>query len=330
MFQNNPNFKMAYCSVDGSIRTALEQRNINFIPMKKLCVKEVRRVLKEYSPDAIHAHDIRASVLAAFCAPKSIKIISHVHGKFNDMKKVTAKAVLYCIASRQFEKIICVSNSIVDEYIFQKNIKNKCIVLYNVVNDKALIQKAKLDNNLYDYDIVFIGRLCDVKNPKRLYRVLKMCIETKPDIKAAIIGTGEYEAFLKNSIQNDGLDNNIKLLGFMSNPLKVVESSKSMIMTSKTEGTPMCALEAMAFGVPIVSTPTDGLMELVDDGVTGYLSDDDKTLSHALCSICSDNNLRENLSFKTRKKFKEVNDLENYKKVILSIYEAVERGTIKK
>ena len=41
----------------------------------------------------------------------------------------------------------------------------------------------------------------------------------------------------------------------------------------------MCALEAMALGVPIVSTPTDGLKEVVDNGVTGYLETTDEKLS---------------------------------------------------
>ncbi|MFR2721860.1 MAG: glycosyltransferase [Thomasclavelia ramosa] len=50
--------------------------------------------------------------------------------------------------------------------------------------------------------------------------------------------------------------------------------SKLMIMTSRTEGTPMSALESLTLGKPIVSTPTDGLNELITNNINGFLSND--------------------------------------------------------
>lgn len=41
------------------------------------------------------------------------------------------------------------------------------------------------------------------------------------------------------------------------------------------EGTPMSALEAIAFGIPTISTPVDGLVEIIQEGITGYLFKDD-------------------------------------------------------
>ena len=75
-------------------------------------------------------------------------------------------------------------------------------------------------------------------------------------MQCAVIGTGELEEVTKTLSHNKGLDNNLHFLGFMSNAYGILEHSKLMIMTSRWEGTPMCALEAMALGVPIVSTPS--------------------------------------------------------------------------
>lgn len=97
-------------------------------------------------------------------------------------------------------------------------------------------------------------------------------------MKAAIIGTGDLETETKQAIAEYHAEHSIDMLGYSSNPYGAMKQAKILIMTSRWEGLPMCALEAMALGVPIVSTPTDGLKEIVDDGKTGYLSDDDDVL----------------------------------------------------
>ena len=56
--------------------------------------------------------------------------------------------------------------------------------------------------------------------------------------------------------QSLGLQKNVQFLGFQSNPIKMVHDSKVMVLTSRWEGTPMCAMEAMAVGTPVVSTPS--------------------------------------------------------------------------
>ncbi|MFP3846987.1 glycosyltransferase, partial [Priestia filamentosa] len=75
MFNQEGNIEMAYCSKSGQINEVLNQKKIKFYPMIKLCKKEVKRVLKEFKPDIIHAHDASASVIAASCTSR-IPIIS--------------------------------------------------------------------------------------------------------------------------------------------------------------------------------------------------------------------------------------------------------------
>ena len=93
-----------------------------------------------------------------------------------------------------------------------------------------------------------------------------------------------------------------------------------MLMTSRWEGTPMCALEAMALGLPIVSTPTDGLCELVTDGETGYLSDDDDELTRKILGILIDDEKRDYLSKRTKERSRVINDVISYKEGILKSY----------
>ena len=82
----------------------------------------------------------------------------------------------------------------------------------------------------------------------------------------------------------------------------------------------MCALEAMARGTPVGSTPSDGMMDLIDDGVNGYLTDDDAVMAEKLLKIMKDTKHRMVLSENTKRKFAQINDAPQYKQAIWDCY----------
>lgn len=82
----------------------------------------------------------------------------------------------------------------------------------------------------------------------------------------------------------------------------------------------MCALEAMALGTPVVSTPSDGMKDLLTDGVSGYLTDDDEQMARDLLKIFSDPAHRQELAENAKKKFASINDADAYKQAILNCY----------
>lgn len=82
----------------------------------------------------------------------------------------------------------------------------------------------------------------------------------------------------------------------------------------------MCALEAMALGTPVVSTPTDGMKDLIQSGENGFLSDDDRDLAAAVERILSDSAYREKLSREEQETFRRINDPQAYKAAIAACY----------
>ena len=82
----------------------------------------------------------------------------------------------------------------------------------------------------------------------------------------------------------------------------------------------MVALEAIALGVPIVSTPTDGLKYLVKNGVNGFLSDDNEEYADILIKVLTDDELREKLRQGQLARSEEVNNVEKYKATLRSLY----------
>ncbi len=308
-----------YCSRDGQIREALSERGIPFTPVKDISIAEVKRVIKECRPDIIHAHDRRASYIAAW-ASRKIPLISHIHVNNFDSRVLSAKSIAYLFAGLKAKHIFWVSDSSYKGYIFHSLLKNKSEVLYNVIDIPALYKKMASDEKKYSYDIVYLGRLTRQKNPSRLLEVFQQVIKKRPNVKIAVIGTGDLEKDVHKEATELNIMDNVDFLGFYKNPYKILHDSKLMILTSLYEGTPMCVLEAMSLGVPVVSTPTDGVRMAVDDKKTGFLSDLDIELVESCCKLIDDDVLRKRMSHEAKKRASELMDTGLYKEKILKSY----------
>lgn len=318
MFRNSE-YEMAYSSQDGSVRDALAERGIAYFPLKDFTTKSLKKVIQDYKPDIIHAHDMRACFLAArVCG--TIPLISHIHNNNFDSRKISPKAIAYLFAAIKSKHIFWVSESSFKGYAFSRFFRTKSTVLYNVIDLDALQSKADLGGDPYNFDVVFLGRLTTPKNPIRLLDVLKLVQENKPDIKIGIIGTGDMEEEVKAKAQEIGLKDNVVFTGFSKNPYKMLRNAKVMIMTSRWEGTPMCALESMGLGTPIVSTPVDGLIDIVKSGKNGYLEDSNEALANRISDILSSESLYNQLSMSAINDSRTINNLKDYRSKLEAIY----------
>ena len=315
-----PEVEMAYCSPTGRIKEQLKSRDIKFLELDKLNVSTVRKVIKTYKPNIIHAHDVKTGIIASI-ACKQIPIVSHMH--VNDkrrMAKFSLKSVLYKLFSKKFSHIFWVSKSCFDYYKYKNILVDKSSILYNVISLDDVYKRMKEDKKNYDYDIIFVGRLTEVKNPLRFVDIMKLVVEKNNKIKMAIVGDGILKGELEKYILKNHLENNIFLLGFFENPIKIISCAKVMLMASFFEGTPMCALESLAVGVPIVSTATDGMVDLIKNGKTGWLYNTNEEACEKICYIVSNNNKLKNNCLKFSKKY---NNLNKFKKTILSTYKKI-------
>lgn len=319
MFKNEQDYNMVYCSLDGPIRETLKNKNIQFEPISKMSISEIKRVIKKVKPDIIHAHDMRASLFAALSCGK-VPQISHIHNN-NINSRINFRSISYVFAAMKAKRIIWVSNSSLKGYPFNKLIDYKSVVLYNVINKEELYKKNNDDLNEYSYDIIFLGRLSNEKNPLRFINIIKDVKKEIPTIRTAVVGDGTLMDGVKSSIIKNNLQNNIELLGFKDNPTKILSSSKCMVMTSVMEGTPMSALEALAFGVPIISTPVGGLNDLVENNVNGYLSNDNNELAMHIIDLINNKILRDRLSLGALDKFEKYNAINKYKETLKIVYE---------
>lgn len=319
MFRVNPEYTMAYTSPDGKIKTVLEQKSIQYIPLQRLSVHDVRKAINEFSPDVIHTHDIAASVISTLAA-RNTPIVAHVHGNHLNMRKITLKSLLVMLMSKRWKKIIWVSKSAIDDYCFNQKVKSNSIVLPNIILKNSVtekIQEAIVNEN---YDCIFLGRINSIKNPIRAIDILNGVKRSIPDIKAAFVGEGALFEDCKKHIAELGLENNIKMFGYLENPMGILSKSKLLLMTSVYEGTPMCALEAMALGLPIVSTPTDGIVDLIEQGRTGVYDSSDSKLIDAIVDLLGNTIKYKEFKERTIIRFESLMDVKKYTDTLDTVY----------
>ena len=311
---------MVYTSPESEIvAQMLAEQGVTYLPMKNMSVSELSRVIREQKPDLIHAHDMRAGFFSALCCG-NIPLVSHVHNNAYDARGLSPKTVGYLLAGFKAKHILWVSQSSFDGYAFHKLFAKKSSVLYNIIDTQQISDKKAQDSKTYDYDMIYVGRLTFQKDPQRLMRLCARLKEDRPDLKVAIVGTGELLEEVQALCESLSIQDNVHFLGFQSNPIKMVADSKAMILTSRWEGTPMCALEAMYLGTPVVSTPSDGMKDLLEDGVSGYLTDDDEQMARDLLKIFADPEHRAYLADNAKRKFDSINDADAYKKAISDCY----------
>ncbi len=324
MFKGHSDYEMIYCSVDGLIRDSLEKRGVPFLPMKEFSLAEVKRAVSEYRPDVIHAHDAHASLYAVRAG--GIPVVSQIHGNDYQMRKVGKKSLAFFYAGLKAKKIIWVYEGALSGFVFSndKRIRQKSVVLNNVLNRDELISRAKENVFKGNADIIVLGRLNAVKDPLRALRIIEKAVAIKNDITAVFVGDGELREDCQRYIDEHSLGENVRLLGFMDNPMPVISGSKLFLMTSECEVVPLAAMEAMAFGLPLILTPAEGMRTdatVFPTGIRfGYISDDDGELAQHIVELCTDEALLKGLSDAARARFGEMNDIDSYRNKLNDIY----------
>lgn len=310
----NSKYDICYCSPKGNVSEKLKDYSIKYIGIKRMSYREIKKAVDAFKPDIIHAHDNKATVFASFFH-KKCKIISHIHGNNKIMNTKNIKSMIFNYISHNISKFIWVSNSAFNDYYYSDKIKDKSLILYNVIDDSEIYKKVKDYKVTKDYDLIYLGRLGYPKNPVRLLQIIEIIKSKNKNIRLAIVGDGEERVNLEKIVAEKKLEKNVEFFGYQKNPFPILFKSKIMIMTSLYEGTPMCALEAQALGKPIVATPVDGLKDIIKNGYNGYLVSDNNEFAEKINKL-----LKMDLSENVLKSFKEKNNIKKYIDTIEKLY----------
>lgn len=149
---------------------------------------------------------------------------------------------------------------------FQK----KCYVCYNPVAQDFIDCNKKYNSSVVNF--VNVGRLDPEKNHRLLLSSFKIAHDKYPNIKLTIYGRGPHQDDLFKLSHELGLDNVVSFIERSKNMKEDYLNSDAFILSSDFEGMPNALLEAMAVGLPSISTNCDtGPSDIIDNGNNGLL-----------------------------------------------------------
>ena len=163
--------------------------------------------------------------------------------------------------------------------------------------------KVKKMLSIPDKEIVtFVGRLALRKGVDILIRAWEKVIQRFPDAYLLIVGSGEEEMNLKKLATEMNLINDIRFVGEVDNVVDYLQASDIFSFPSRLEGAPNAVLEALACGLPIVSTTIGGVVDIISDEVNGILVPPERSdlLAQKICFLLEDKNYRKRLGRKAR------------------------------
>ena len=301
------NYDFIYCSPKGEIENILKKKSIIYESIKQINKREVKKIVNRIKPDIIHAHDFKASIIAGLFK-KNTKIISHIHKNDPKMKKISFKSIVYSLFIHRFRLIVGVSESIYNEFYFSKFMKDKFVFVPNYIDKEDVINKSKEYSIEKEYDLLYLGRLSEEKNPIEFINVVKMLNNSK--IKCVMIGDGPLKNECIQKIKYLDLEDNIEMVGFLENPFPYLIKCKICIMPSEFEGFGISAIEATILDIPVLNSGVGGLENifknddyLICKNTKDYIEKTtsilkgghkvDKSIIKKYCDVCSfQNNLK--------------------------------------
>ena len=137
--------------------------------------------------------------------------------------------------------------------------------------------------------LVHVGRFAPPKNHALLVEVFAQVRADAP-LYLLLVGGGELEDAVREQVAGLGLESRVRFLGIRADVADILRASNVFVLSSRVEGNPLSVMEAMAAGLPVVSTVVGGVPELVRNGETGLLvpSEDAGALMRAVQALVDD------------------------------------------
>lgn len=186
------------------------------------------------------------------------------------------------------DKVICVSKDAKDIFCKKYGIsKNKVEVIYNFIDENAIIKKSKefdVKNDVFTF--VNVAKMRDQKRQDRLVNASVYLKEKGYDFKIQLVGDGPNLEKIRNMVKEKNVSDKVEILGLQTNPYPYIKNADFFVLTSYMEGYGIVIKEALVLKKKILTTSVVGPKEILENGKYGVIiENDDDAVKYALEDI---------------------------------------------
>lgn len=271
------------------------------------CYKQLKIIIENNHFDLIHVHTPTVSILTRLAARKvrkdGTKVMYTCHGfHFHNSSPKKNWLIYYPIErlmSRFCDYIIAINK---EDYNRAKTFHAPNVrYIPGVGVDIQRFKETVVDRACYKESIgipsdsiliLSVGEMTPRKNHEVIIRALGKL--QNPNIYYVICGNGPLKDYLSGIAIEQGLRDNVRFLGFRRDIPELCHTADISAFPSRIEGLGLAGIEAMAAGVPLVSSNVHGIKDYVINGKTGYAMDPDDVEGFAMSikKLAEDKNLR--------------------------------------
>lgn len=229
--------------------------------------KAVVGLLERLSPSVLHTHGYRADVVDADVArARGVASVTTAHGFAATGRRGAFYERLQTFVARWSDAIVAVSEPIAHRFVSAGVPPTRVHLVPNAIGTVSTMERATARSMLGlppdRFVVGWVGRLSQEKGPDLFVRAMA---DVSSDTIGVMIGDGPERQHVGALISELGLEDRIRLAGAVPEASTHFSALDVFALTSRTEGTPMTLLEAMAAGVPIVATGVGGVPAVLED-----------------------------------------------------------------
>jgi len=258
--------------------------------------KKARMIFASNPPDIVHSHRYKENLLAylssLFC--RKTKLVSTLHGLPEAYTKQPGLVQIFIfkanfIGLARYFFTVVVSEDIRTVLVSRLGFRNDSV---QVIHNGVQIHEFNLSKNGGGpFVIGSSGRLFPVKDYPLMVEIARAVTSTGVnDVRFELAGDGPEMPALETLIQSYNLSDSFSLKGHQSDMASFYRGLDVYLNTSLHEGIPMTILEALSHGLPVIAPAVGGIVEIIDDGIDGFLIDSRNPQDYAdKCLLLNEN-----------------------------------------
>jgi glycosyltransferase involved in cell wall biosynthesis len=286
---------------------------------------EIIDVIRQESPDLVHAHTSKAGLLARLAARRTGTPAVFTAHTWSFADGISTGQRLLAIPFERFAaalggKIISVSQANKDMALRKAIAGPDSVVrIWNGVPDVPMRADPGSGSPL---TMVMIARFVPQKDHLLLIEALS---RIDGYWRLLLVGDGPLRRGAEEAVSKAGLRDRVECLGDRSDVAGLLAAADLCVLATRWEGLPLCILEAMRAGLPVVATDVGGVSEAVTDGVTGYLTrpGDVQQMRNRIAELLASRTLLQSMGAAARARYEKDFDVHKMARATCALYREV-------